>query len=756
MYGYHKSMNIPLISGQIALLHVKLETEDDFELYGGTTKAGFSITPERPESKNEWLVTIDEQEVAGKPLTRFDVYVRQISSGREWVVLSGKILVTPRSAGVDADKLAPIEYNVTIPVVENAVDLTGAAIVTGIPGPRGWSAYEIAVQNGFEGTEPEWLEYMRQQTATLAVEQVTPLMQRAENAADKSERESSAAKTEKETAAAHAKAAKESELAASGHATAAAGEVTKAAAEVTKSAAEVEKAKQERETAAGYANAAAKSAQSAMARQQAAEQARQDAQTAKSGAEQAAANADASKSAAQTAEGNAKASADAAAADKTAAEQAAQDAQAAQSTAEEQAAIATAAAEAAQAPESIAAQSARPATMLLVRDELMSILGEESLFDLDTDGQKIIVHTDRISDELSNAVADMLARFVPKFINVVQCNHNIEVSWRDVTVYLPPDIVNKYDHCTTVNEIEALNPDYKNDLTSDGGWGYALFNLRYGSKGGIQGWNAEGMFMNSPLRKFGLRILPKMETAVQFFAKSQLEELVLELPIATNVGAAWTDNIVGICTQCQELRRAELTIPKASIIRAAFYKCSNLESLILKETNATDLTNLCNGNKSLSRFWINSPNIVSATNAFSNCILNKDSALHVLQKLAPYTDGAEHPITMGMHTDHQADEELRAAIDAAAARGWTVSEQWNGTAIAATFALRPAPKPPVYAKIDTYTDAEGNEQTMFNWCHNVTSPDGREPEELGYMLFESLEAAREYFGLLDETLTETE
>lgn len=31
-------------------------------------------------------------------------------------------------------------------------------------GPRGYSAYEIAVQNGFEGTEQEWLEYLRDYT----------------------------------------------------------------------------------------------------------------------------------------------------------------------------------------------------------------------------------------------------------------------------------------------------------------------------------------------------------------------------------------------------------------------------------------------------------------------------------------------------------------------------------------------------------------------------------------------------------------
>jgi hypothetical protein len=43
---------------------------------------------------------------------------------------------------------------------------------------------------------------------------------------------------------------------------------------------------------------------------------------------------------------------------------------------------------------------------------------------------------------------------------------------------------------------------------------------------------------------------------------------------------------------------------------------------------------------------------------------------------------------------------------------------------------------------------------MLTWAHEVISPDGREPEELGYMPFESVEAAREFFGLpVEESLT---
>ena len=338
-------MDISIISGQLALLHVKLEPGDGFEVYGGTSEDGLRV--ER-QSESEWLVTMDEQDVAGRPLVRYNLYARQVASGREWAILGGKVMVSQRTATVPGDKLAPVEYFVTVPVLENTVDLTGTALVTGIVGPRGYSAYDIAVMEGFEGSEAEWLEYMRQKTATLAVEQVTPLVERAERAALEAETEKQSAAqqvltarqfaskaednaTEAETqatqaedsriqavraadrASSEAAKAEQEKQAAAGHAAEAqeqaenaetymhtaasnaerAAEHRKAAAEeVTKAAAEVDKAAQERQAAAGHAGAAGQSAAEAQAAQTEAEQAKQDALKAQSKAEQEASKAE--------------------------------------------------------------------------------------------------------------------------------------------------------------------------------------------------------------------------------------------------------------------------------------------------------------------------------------------------------------------------------------------------------------------------------------------------------------------------------
>lgn len=126
-------MNIDLISGQIALLHITLETAEPHELYGGTTRGAFSFE----RDGETWHVTAREEAVAGVPLCNYDIYARELSTGREWVILSGKIIVKPRTASVPDDKLHPVEYFVTVPVRNSQVDAAGNVIVQGIPGPKG-------------------------------------------------------------------------------------------------------------------------------------------------------------------------------------------------------------------------------------------------------------------------------------------------------------------------------------------------------------------------------------------------------------------------------------------------------------------------------------------------------------------------------------------------------------------------------------------------------------------------------------------
>ena len=146
------------------------------------------------------------------------------------------------------------------------------------------------------------------------------------------------------------------------------------------------------------------------------------------------------------------------------------------------------------------------------------------------------------------------------------------------------------------------------------------------------------------------------------------------------------------------------------------------------------------------------PSLESGVNMFDRARLNKDSAMRVFNSIPAYTSGT-HNLTIGIHVDYQTDEEVLAAIDVATAKGWTVTTQWNGTASTSTFALRPEPAPPIYAKHTpdedgSYVDAN-NTRYAVNWGHMVTSPDGKTPLELGYEEFASLENALTTWGLTE-------
>lgn len=91
-------------------------------------------------------------------------------AGTAWVYVTGAVVVSRTAAIVNRVLGAGEHVNVQRALAERMIAVTaecilGAVLVSlvggsgdGVPGPAGLSAYEIAVQNGFEGTEQEWLE----------------------------------------------------------------------------------------------------------------------------------------------------------------------------------------------------------------------------------------------------------------------------------------------------------------------------------------------------------------------------------------------------------------------------------------------------------------------------------------------------------------------------------------------------------------------------------------------------------------------
>lgn len=183
-------------------------------------------------------------------------------------------------------------------------------------------------------------------------------------------------------------------------------------------------------------------------------------------------------------------------------------------------------------------------------------------------------------------------------------------------------------------------------------------------------------------------------------------------------------------------------IPLPSLTNG-YYMFNNCESLASFKGDLSSLTsgNYMFYNTSLKSFESDLPALTTGAGMFGWCQLNKESALRVLNSIPEYTSGT-HKLTIGIHVDHQTDEEVIAAITAAEAKKWTITAQWNGTATEAasvsTYGLRRGGDP-IYAKIG---EPEEDGTQRLDWGHYVTNW-----EENGYQEFASVEEAEEYFNI---------
>lgn len=362
-----------------------------------------------------------------------------------------------------------------------------------------------------------------------------------------------------------------------------------------------------------------------------------------------------------------------------------------------------------------------PYTWRVLKQMLVPILGGEDKFVMEyvNDEGKLVLHTDRLDDDMLDTVSDLLERVLPQNIEVVQYNHHIEVSWRDI---------NKYAECVTVEDMLAVNPDYKNDLTSEGEWVYPLSELQ----------SEQTLFANSPMRKFSSSF-PKVKTFYNTFELSDLSgEVIINAESATsanrllnqtNITKATLNlpnatDINRVCNYCFQLEELRGNLNKAIGGEAAFYRCEKLRVF------EVELPSLSNG-----KYWFNSAQ------------LNKDSALRILNSIPSYTSG-DHPLVIGIHADHKTDEDVLDAIANAKAKGWTLTVQWNGTP---TSGISTMDLEEIWCKVTEsehgdYTDENGN-RCMLDWGHYVT-------DTTEYKLFFSLVEAEQYFKLTKVTENE--
>ena len=218
---------------------------------------------------------------------------------------------------------------------------------------------------------------------------------------------------------------------------------------------------------------------------------------------------------------------------------------------------------------------------------------------------------------------------------------------------------------------------------------------------------------------------PSLINAEEMFMEdTSLEVLEMDLSNVTNgANMLYKTNLPEFSNDMQSLSHAPSML-------GAMKKLQRVTSLfpLLKTASY-----MC-GDASVTEWRSALPSLSDGSFMFQFCKLDKESVLIICNTIPTYESGT-HKLMLGIHVDHQADEEVLAAIAAAEEKGWTLTVQWNGTptaSAASTYGLRGQL---IYARV---VDDEYGEH--LEWGHYVTDP-------TVYEEFRSVDSARAYFGI---------
>lgn len=295
----------------------------------------------------------------------------------------------------------------------------------------------------------------------------------------------------------------------------------------------------------------------------------------------------------------------------------------------------------------------------------------------------------------------------------------------------------KYAKCTNQADLLAVNADYKKDVDAEGVWRWKLTSLTDGAN----------VFYGSAVKSF----------PADFSFPS--------LARTTNTIGDWTAGMFRSCNIAIDNPRAfpALTDSRRMFHAATVTLAENMDfSRVTTATGmfnganlqsatfpgvwtalqiGTQLTRNTSGNPIvLTRLYSGFPSLQTGSEMFPYSQFDKESALLLLNSLPSYSSGS-HPLQVGIHVDHQTDEDIINAIAEAEAKGWTLTVKWNGTATASAASTWGRRKP-VFAKLGEPNE-DGSPHLM--WGHYVTNA-----EENGYTEFASIEEAKEHFNITDQ------
>ena len=304
--------------------------------------------------------------------------------------------------------------------------------------------------------------------------------------------------------------------------------------------------------------------------------------------------------------------------------------------------------------------------------------------------RKLVVHTDRISDELSDSIITLFEHETPKNIEVVRYNHNMEISWE--TMY-------KYRYCKNVKDLNVVNATWYKELVTgvigENKNPYAKYGWYY-----FPNFIGDGYLWDS--------FSPKTHKFAPYNIYIHLPSLeTLTKPLANDgAGEIYTKTI-------------HAYVPNLKTVTGRFFSNQHLEVLDCELHKLEDAPQFSIFQK-----------------------INKESAIKMLDSLPAYTGGT-HRFRLGISKGVVGDEDVISAASRAEEKGWSLTIEYrtpSGDYEPLTYGLR---GDTIYAKIGEIKLPNGEIQQFLDWGHYVTNPEV-------YQEFSSLEEAREYFGFSEE------
>ena len=116
-------------------------------------------------------------------------------------------------------------------------------------------------------------------------------------------------------------------------------------------------------------------------------------------------------------------------------------------------------------------------------------------------------------------------------------------------------------------------------------------------------------------------------------------------------------------------------------------------------------------------------------------------------KLGKHLPAGGGSLTISLPTGYDMDAAVTESLETARAKGWTLTVQtYEAEAAVTTFGMRRVWVRRVQDEHGAYVDADGVRWAV-DWCADMVTPDGSTPDEHGYELYRSTEAAVAYWEL---------